>query len=146
MQIDPETGRIWGQIAEADSSEQGVRTVTVNLVDGGDCATATLSFQVQVNPPWAVNDTVNTAVKRNVASSSAFNIRGPGNVAYRGRNLVPTLVSGPLPPGYVLSVSNELIVFSGTPTTTGTYPVTVSIRDMNGWSSTLETVTFKVTN
>ncbi len=146
MQIDPDTGRIWGQIAEADGSEQGVRTVTVNLLDGGDGATATLSFQVQVNPPWAVNNTVNTAIKRNVASSSAFNIRGPGNVAYRGRNLVATLVSGPLPPGYVLSVSNELIVFSGTPTATGTYPVTVSIRDMNGWSSTLETVTFKVTN
>jgi hypothetical protein len=146
MQIDPDTGRIWGQIAMTDGSEQGLRTVTVNLTDNGDGATATATFQIQVNPPFGVNNTVTTALKRNVATSSAFNIRTLGNGAYNNQGLTVTLVSGPLPPGVGLSVLNELILFSGTPTTVGTYPVTVSIKDKNGWGLTLATVTFKVAN
>ena len=43
-----------------------------------------------------------------------------------------SVTSGSLPPGVALSASG---VFSGTPTTVGTYPFTVTVKDVNGLSA-----------
>jgi hypothetical protein len=148
LEIEEATGRIVGSIPETAAGEQGLRTITVSVVDSSDGARASANVQMQVNSPMGYLNFVAADLKRNVATDSSFNIRGPGNTPYRNKGLTVSIVSGSMPPGVsIVSVpSSEVVAFIGKPTTLGTYPISLKVTDLNGWTMTLPTITFKVTN
>ena len=112
-------------------ADVGTSNLTFNLTDSGiaTALTATKSLSLVINPAPAITFTTPSLAPAtyNVAySASVAAMGGAGSLTY-------TLASGPPPAGLSLSTSG---VISGTPTATGTFPITIKAADGFGDSST----------
>jgi hypothetical protein len=117
-------------------TQSGTFPIVVHAVDANGCsgngATYTLVIGCQiitVNNPATNSGTVNTVFGQTFTSSNTI-----GTVTY-------TLNSGTLPAGLSLSTGG---VLSGTPTQTGSFPITVTATDANGCSGTGATYTLTI--
>jgi O-glycosyl hydrolase len=118
LSIDPLTGLITGTPTTA-----GTSSVTVTATDGtGASGSASFAWSIavgisiDVSNPGSQSSTVGTAVSLPIQATSPG-----GTLTYT--------VTG-LPPG--LSINSATGVISGTPTTAGTYSVTVTVTDGTG--------------
>ncbi len=115
-----------GQIS-GQPTTSGTFSFTVQVADSASgTATANLSIVINAAPPL------------NVTTTSGSLPSGTLNTAYPSTNLnasggiqpytwtVVTPGTGPLPPGLSLSSGGQI---TGTPTTSGTYPFTVQVKD-----------------
>jgi hypothetical protein len=104
----------------------GGYTVSVKVTDSrGVSATANLSVTIQATPNLAITTTAINAVA-NTPMSYAMLVTG-------GVQPLTWEALGPLPPGLALSGAG---ILSGTPTTAGTYAVSVKVTDSKNASAT----------
>lgn len=149
LSISSTTGIITGTIT--NPSAVGVHTPTVTVVDSSDGATASKTVTLTVTSALSIiaSSFTGATVPKDVAITAAgYNVRLPGNYAANNRGLVLTLMSGSIAPGLTFaptSPTNSNVVFTGTPTTAGTYTGTWKVTDMYGWEYVLPTVTYVVT-
>jgi len=116
--------------------QTGVFPITVKVTDGNGC-TGTVNYTLTVN--CQIITVTNPAVSSGAAGSpfsQTFTQSGAiGSATF-------SLASGTLPAGLTLSASG---VLSGTPTVTGSFPITVSVTDSNGCSGTGPTYNLTIT-
>ena len=105
-------------------TQSGSFPITVTATDSNGCMgtsgvyTLVINCQtITVNPPPIATGTVGVAFSQNFAQAG-----GLGAVNY-------TLNSGTIPAGMSLAANG---VLSGTPTQSGTFPITVKVTDVNG--------------
>ncbi len=117
-------------------TQTGSFPITVLVTDSNGCtgtsATYTISIACQtitVNNPANANGTANSAFSETFTSSNTI-----GTVTY-------TLASGSLPAGLTLASNG---VLSGTPTQTGSFPITVTATDANGCTGTSATYNLNI--
>jgi hypothetical protein len=117
-------------------TQTGSFPITVHVVDANGCSangptyTLTIGCQtITVNNPATNSGTVNVAFSQNFTTTNSI-----GAVTF-------TLNSGTLPTGITLSSAG---VLSGTPTQTGSFPITVHAVDANGCSANGATYTLTI--
>ncbi|MCV9964859.1 putative Ig domain-containing protein [Pararhizobium sp. BT-229] len=149
LTISSTTGSITGTITSP--SAVGVYSPTVTVRDSSDGATASKTVTLTVTSALTIiaSSFTGATVPKGVAiTAQGYNVRLPGNFAANNRGLVLTLMSGSIAPGLTFAPTtptNSNVVFSGTPTTAGTYTGTWKVTDMYGWEYVLPTVTYVVT-
>jgi hypothetical protein len=116
--------------------QTGVFSVTVKVTDGNGC-TGTANYTLTVN---CQTITVTNPAVSSGAAGSPFSQTFTQSGAIGGATF--SLASGSLPAGLALSASG---VLSGTPTVTGSFPITVSVTDGNGCSGTGPTYNLTIT-
>jgi len=114
-------------------TQTGSFPITVTSTDANGCSgtgttyTIVIACQViTVNNPANANGTANSAFSETFTNTGAI-----GAVTY-------SLASGTLPAGLTLAANG---VLSGTPTQTGSFPITVTVTDSNGCTGTGGTYT-----
>jgi hypothetical protein len=125
LAIYPATGQIYGK-PDATASQRGPYLVTVTASDG--VARASISF------PWLVSNPiqiVSPGPQSSPAGQAINALQLRGSDASGGPGL--TWSANGLPPGLTLSASGLL---QGTPTTAGTYRVSIEAQDGLYWSMT----------
>jgi len=117
-------------------TQTGSFPITVTATDSNGCtgngATYTLTIACQtinVTNPAVSTGTTGTAFSQTFAQSGAI-----GSATF-------SLASGTLPAGLTLSTAG---VLSGTPTQTGSFPITVKVTDANGCTGTGPTYTLVI--
>ena len=121
--LDPNTGLVSGPL-----TTPGAYTFTVTVTDVSG-ASASASLTIVVNPSVAINP--NTPPQGTVGAPYADQLSATGGIG----TLTFALASGTtLPPG--LSLSNAGLI-TGTPTTAGTFPFTVTATDQRGAGAAL---------
>jgi hypothetical protein len=117
-------------------TQVGSFPITVTVTDGNGCtgtsATYTLVIACQtitVTNPANTNGTAGAAFSETFTQTSAI-----GSATF-------TLGSGTLPAGITLAANG---VLSGTPTQTGSFPITVTVTDANGCTGTSATYTLVI--
>ena len=117
-------------------TQTGTFPIVVTVTDGNGCtgtgATYTLTIGCQtitVTNPANANATANSAFSETFTQTGAI-----GTAAF-------TIASGTLPAGLVLGANGNL---AGTPTQTGSFPITVTVTDDNGCTGTSATYTIVV--
>jgi len=127
LNINTTTGVISGTPAAAGSS-----TVNINATNAGGTGSATLTITIN-NPPAPVitSSTTATVIVNNTFSYTITASNNPTSFNATG-----------LPTGLSIDVSTGII--SGTPTTTGSYPVTITATNLGGTDS--KTLTINVNN
>jgi hypothetical protein len=117
-------------------TQTGSFPITVHVVDANGCSangptyTLTIGCQtITVNNPATNSGTVNVAFSQNFTTTNSI-----GAVTF-------TLNSGTLPTGITLSGAG---VLSGTPTQSGSFPITVHAVDANGCSANGATYTLTI--
>lgn len=137
------SGIISGSVT--NGSFQGTREVTVTATDSADKSSQSTSFYLTVNAPFTAITYTPTDLQQGVDMLvGLFNLRDSANVAYRNKGTTAELISGTLPPGVDVFTSGEFVVFSGKPTTLGSYKPVVKVVDQHGWTLTLPAVTLTV--
>ena len=116
--------------------QTGVFSITVKVTDGNGC-TGTVNYTLTVN---CQTITVTNPAVSSGAAGAPFNQTFTQSGAIGGATF--SLASGSLPAGLTLSASG---VLSGTPTVTGSFPITVSVTDANGCSGTGPTYNLTIT-
>jgi large repetitive protein len=116
--------------------QTGVFSITVKVTDGNGC-TGTVNYTLTVN---CQTITVTNPAVSSGAAGSPFSQTFTQSGAIGGATF--SLASGSLPAGLTLSASG---VLSGTPTVTGSFPITVSVTDANGCSGTGPTYNLTIT-
>jgi hypothetical protein len=132
LSIDPATGAITGT-----PTTGGSYPVTLVITDSAD-------FSAQITFTWTITNTVSVAnpgTRTSVSGTAISPLPGGGSDS----STTATLSYGAtgLPAGLVIDSSTGTI--SGTPTTGGSYPVTVTASDNAGYSGST-TFTWTVTN
>ncbi|WP_371780880.1 DUF7927 domain-containing protein [Streptosporangium subroseum] len=113
----------------------GTFSFTVRVVDAQNQST-TRTVSVTIAPLPTFTFSAPPSGQTGVAYSFPLTVSG-GTVPYTW-----SVTAGSLPPGLTLNASTGVV--SGTPTTTGSYPVTVQVVDANGHTDT-RSVTFAIT-
>jgi PKD repeat protein len=125
LSVNTSTGVISGTPTAA-----GTYSVTISATNSGGTGTATLTITINPPPPVITSPTTATG---NVGTAFTYQITATNN---------PTSFNATgLPPG--LTVNTSTGVISGTPTTTGTYSVTISATNVSGTGSATLTITIK---
>ncbi len=114
-------------------TQGGTFPITVTATDANGCTgTGTTYTLVVTCPTITVTNPINGNGTANAAFSETFtSAGGVGTMSY-------TLASGTLPAGLTLAGNG---VLSGTPTQTGSFPITVTATDSNGCTGTGTTYT-----
>lgn len=125
LSINASTGVIQGT-----PTQKGTYVADITATNGAGAGRAKLTISigagqlVQIDVPAAVSGTVGSPFSQYVSYSNPL----PGS---------PTFGVSGLPPGLQFSASNTI---SGTPTTPGTYPITIWCTNSFGTASTVETI------
>ena len=109
-------------------TQTGSFTITVKATDSNGCngTGVTYTLTIACQTITVNNPAVNTGVAGSAFSQTFTQSGGIGATTF-------TLASGTLPSGLTLAANG---VLSGTPTVTGTFPITVSVTDANGCTGT----------
>jgi alpha-tubulin suppressor-like RCC1 family protein len=118
-----------GQVSISGAAPAGTHILTIHVTDNcGATTDATINLVVEdtcptitVTAPTTLNGTVGTAYSQSFTSSG-----GDGTKIYTTTSTLPT--------GITLSTNGTL---SGTPTQTGSFPITVTVTDGNGCPGTV---------
>ena len=112
--------------APRPSGTAGSYPITITATDGPHSNTSTQSFTLTVT---GTGPTITSA------SSTTFTAGSPGtfSVTANGDTPITFTETGALPSGVTLATNGTL---SGTPTATGSYPVTITAKDVHGNTST----------
>lgn len=132
LSVDPATGIISGTPSTA-----GTFPVTITATDDSD-------FSAQVSFTWTIANTVTVTDPGDLAGVSGTAVTPVAIVAVDSSSVATTTFSADgLPDGISIGTTNG--TFSGTPTTAGTYPVTVTVTDSAGFVGSTS-FTWTVTN
>ncbi|WP_171049005.1 putative Ig domain-containing protein [Rhizobium sp. MHM7A] len=144
LAYDVATGVIAGSVT--DSAFQGQHNIPLMVFDDADGSQASGTLTLNIEPPFSALAFAGATLKQGTTMTPvSFNIREAGtNVAYNNHNLSWTMVSGSIPPGIATTVNGELFTFSGKPTAQGSFTSIWKATDANGWSLTLNPITFTV--
>lgn len=122
-----------GQTVKVRHTSSGSNSTATNttLTIGGVSDTFTTTTVASAEVPPVMGDVPNQAGTEGVA----FNLATAGYVTATNGDSIDSyrIASGSLPPG--LSMNTGTGVISGTPTTTGTYDITIQAHDNDGWSN-----------
>ncbi len=110
----------------------GLSTFTVQVADSETPPATGISAQLSITIEGVVSITTTTLPNGTVAIFYDVQLAATGGKTPYTWNLTST--SGPLPPG--LSLSSSSGVISGTPTTTGSYPIEVQVTDSESTPAT----------
>jgi hypothetical protein len=126
-----------GGVLSGTPTQSGSFPIVVTVTDGNGCTGtgATYTLVVSCQTITVTNPGVNSSVA-NAAFSQTFTQTG----ALAGATF--SLGSGTLPTGLTLSTGG---VLSGTPTQTGSFPITVKVTDGHGCTGTGPTYTLTIT-
>jgi hypothetical protein len=132
-----------GLTFSASGTLSGTPTVTgsfpivVQVVDSNGCTGIGSTYPLQITCPTitVTNPAVNSGVAAAPFSQTFTQSGGVGATTF-------SLASGTLPAGLTLASNG---VLSGTPTQTGTFPITVKATDSNGCTGTGPTYTLTIT-
>jgi hypothetical protein len=118
-------------------TQTGSFPITIKATDSNGCSGtgATYTLTITCQTITVTNPAVSTGVAGSPFSRSFTQSGAIGTATF-------TLASGTLPAGLTLSSSG---VLSGTPTQTGTFPITVKVTDSNGCSGTGTTYNLTIT-
>ena len=132
LAIDPNTGSITGT-----PTTGGTYPVTITATDT-DGYTGSTSFS------WTISDAVSVTSPGNQSSVSGTAITAlPISATDSGGETLTYSDGGTLPPG--LAIGSHSGSITGTPTTAGSYPVTITATDTDGYSGNAS-FTWKITN
>ena len=132
LAIDPNTGSITGT-----PTTGGTYPVTITATDT-DGYTGSTSFS------WTISDAVSVTSPGNQSSVSGTAITAlPISATDSGGETLTYSDGGTLPPG--LAIGSHSGSITGTPTTAGSYPVTITATDTDGYSGNTS-FTWKITN
>jgi hypothetical protein len=132
LTVDPATGIISGTPTTA-----GVFGVTITATDDSD-------FSAQVSFTWTITNTVTVTDPGDQSGVSGAAITPFAVVATDSSSVATTTFAATgLPAGVTIDASNGTV--SGTPTTAGTYPVSVAVTDSAGFVGSTS-FTWTVTN
>src|SRR5205823_1692740 len=109
-------------------TQTGTYPITVTVTDSNGCTGTGPTYTLTINCQTitVANPAVSTGTAGTAFSQTFTQSGGIGTTTF-------SLASGALPPGLALSAAG---VLSGTPTQTGTFPITVKATDSNGCSGT----------
>jgi len=118
-------------------TQPGTFPITVTATDSNGCTGTGPTYNLTINCQTitVTNPAVNTGVAGTPFSQTFTQSGGNGATTF-------SLASGTLPTGLTLAANG---VLSGTPTQTGTFPITVKATDANGCSGTGPTYTLTIT-
>ena len=118
-------------------SQPGTFPITVTATDSNGCTGTGPTYNLTINCQTitVTNPAVNTGVAGASFSQTFTQSGGIGTTTF-------SLASGTLPTGLTLASNG---VLSGTPTQTGTFPITVKATDSNGCTGTGPTYTLTIT-
>ncbi len=116
-----------GGVVEGIPTSIGSHSFTVRVIDGANVVvTKTITLQVlEATGPVVTTSTLPVAQLGVGYNTTLTATHGTGTYTW-------SLHSGTLPPGLTINASGTI---SGTPTTAGTYPITVSVQDGQGRTS-----------
>ncbi|MGH9143183.1 MAG: putative Ig domain-containing protein, partial [Vicinamibacterales bacterium] len=114
----------------------GTFPITVMVTDSLGCSGVGPTYNLQINCPTitVTNPAVNSGVAGSPFSQTFTQSGGVGTTTF-------SLAGGTLPAGLTLASNG---VLSGTPTQTGTFPITVKATDANGCTGTGPTYTLTI--
>jgi hypothetical protein len=117
-------------------TQGGTFEITVTVTDANGCTGTSATYTLEITCPAI---TVDLPANADGTATSAFSETftqsgGQGTISY-------TVASGTLPAGLSLATNG---VLSGTPTETGSFPITVTATDENGCSGTSGTYTIVI--
>ena len=137
LTFDSSTGAIVGT-----PTQSGSRHLTVSVADSSTPSqqvTATVTLKVAAEPTLAVS--TRAPVKGTVAQPYTAGIGYSGGLG----PYTWSITSGALPPGLTLDPGSGMV--TGTPTTAGSYPVTVQVTDSSATQQTASaSITFTIEN
>ena len=132
LSIDSSSGVISGTPTTAGSYPVTITATDTDGYNGSASFTWTITNAVTVTSPGPQSDTSGSAISPVTVSASDS---GGETLSYSD--------GGTLPPG--LSIDSSSGVISGTPTTAGSYPVTITATDTNGYNGSAS-FTWTITN
>ena len=116
-------------------TQTGTFSITVKVTDANGCTGTTgYTLTIVCQTITVTNPAVNSGVAGSPFSQTFTQSGAIGSATF-------SLASGSLPAGLTLSASG---VLSGTPTQTGTFPITVTVSDANGCTGTGPTYTLTI--
>jgi len=117
-------------------TQGGTFPIVVTVTDANGCTGTSPTYNLIITcPTITVNNPANGNGTANAAFSETFTSSGGvGTMTY-------TLATGTLPTGLTLAANG---VLSGTPTQTGSFPITVTATDSNGCTGTGSTYTITI--
>ena len=95
--------------------------------------TASKTYSLTANQPPAISGATNVTLTHGVAKTVSVTITGYPTPSYT--------VTGTIPPGMTLTKGTSKATISGTPTTVGSYPITVSATNTAGTATATFTIT-----
>ena len=113
----------------------------VTDANGNSLTTTPVSFNVIARSQLALVATPGNFVSMVVGTAATARLTATGVPA--GENLSNWVVSGTIPDGITYQAANNAITFSGTPSVSGSFPISVRVRDSRGGDTTA-TVTLKI--
>jgi hypothetical protein len=117
-------------------TQTGTFSITVKVTDANGCTGTTgYTLTIVCQTITVTNPAVNSGVAGSPFSQTFTQSGAIGSATF-------SLASGSLPSGLTLSASG---VLSGTPTQTGSFPITVTVTDANGCTGTGPTYTLTIT-
>ena len=123
-----------GGLISGTPTAVGSYSFSVQTTDStGATAQSNYSLAVSSSSPQAITNTIPNGV---VNSSFAYNFRTQGGTS----PYTYSVTTGTLPPGLTLAATGAV---TGTPTTSGSYPVTIKVTDAGGKTTNTD-VTFNV--
>jgi hypothetical protein len=121
-------------VLDGTPTQSGIFPITIKVTDGNGCTGIGGPYELLINPSLCVL-TLSPATLPSASPGVPYNeviTAGGGTPPYT------FVITGPLPPGLLPTTTGATLTISGTPTTVGCFPFTITATDANGCSSSVD--------